>query len=63
MKQKSSQKNNKYEEFTYDEYLKRFYPKSNKRLKIGDDYPSKIGISLARVSLSKIQRILSPLHE
>lgn len=62
MQKRASKKNNKANTFTYDEYLNNFFPKvsSSKVNKVEE--PSEIGISLARASLSKMQKILSHSH-
>lgn len=59
MQKRVSQKKSKGDTFTYDEYLKNFFPKVSSSKVNKSEEPSEMGISLARASLSKMQKILS----
>ena len=59
MQKRVNQKNNKSETFTFDEYLKNFFPKVSSIKAYEFEEPSEMGISMARASLSRMQKILS----
>ncbi len=59
MKRKIKQKNNNVDTFTFDEYLHNFFPKAATNEIQELEEPSELGISLARTSLSKLQKILA----
>ena len=59
MQKRVSKKNNQTKTFTYDEYLNNFFPKVLKSSAHKAEEPSEMGLSLARASLSKMQKILS----
>jgi hypothetical protein len=54
-------KNDKDKTYTYEEYIKKFFPKHATATRIKSNSPKDVGISLARSSLKKLNQALSSI--
>jgi hypothetical protein len=62
MKSKNN-KTRKIEIYTYEEYQKRYFPKTKSSKLTLIDNPKEFGTTLARASLNKLDKALSVLHQ
>ena len=59
MKKKREQKNNSY---TFEEYIKKYFPKKISSNILSIENPNALGTSLARASIKKLNKSLSHLQ-
>lgn len=51
------------EAYTYEEYQKKFFPKTESSKQTLINNPVEFGTNLARASLNKLDKVLSVLHQ